>query len=66
MPETTPIAKAIGEDLQPVAEEVEVDAAAGPQPQPFEHRQIARQPDREGREDEVERDREGELRPRAG
>ena len=50
-----------GEDLQPVFEQIEIERLAGPQPQPFEHRQIARQPDRKGREDEVEAHREGEL-----
>ena len=51
------------EDLQPVAEQVEIDLPAGPEPEPFEYRQIARQPDREGGENEMEADREGELHP---
>ena len=49
------------EDLQPVFEQVEIDRPAGPQPQPFEDGEIAREPDREGRKDEMERDGEGEL-----
>ena len=52
-----------GKDLQPVIEQVDVDLAPGPKPQRFEHRQIAREPDREGREYDVERHRESELRP---
>src|SRR3546814_12422716 len=51
-------------DLQPITVEVGVHALAGFQPQRLEHRQIARQPDRKGREDEVEAHREGELRTR--
>ena len=53
-----------GEDLQPVAEQVEVRLPPGPQPQPLEHRQVARQPDGEGGKEEVEGDGEGELEAR--
>ena len=63
MPETTPMREGDGEDLQPVAEQVEIDRAPGPEPQPLEHREIAREPDREGGKDEVEGDGEGELHP---
>ena len=52
-----------GEDLEPVFEQVEIELLARPEPQPFEHHQIARQPDRESRENEVEAHREGELDP---
>ena len=51
-----------GEDLQPVIEQVDEDVPAGPEPEGFEHRQVARKSDREGREHDVERHREGELR----
>src|SRR3546814_14157463 len=51
-------------DLQPITVEVGVHALAGFQPQRLEHRQIARQLDRKGREDELEAHREGELRTR--
>ena len=50
-----------GEDLQPVSEQVEIGLLAGLQPKPLEHGEIGGQADREGREDEVERDREREL-----
>src|SRR3546814_12233090 len=51
-------------DLQPITVEVGVHALAGFQPQRLEHRQIARQPDRKGRDDEVAAHRAGELRTR--
>ena len=50
-----------GEHRLPVVEELQVRRVALPQPQRVEHREVAREPDREGREDEVERDREREL-----
>ena len=50
------------ENAQPVAEQVEIFLLAGHQPARFEHREKARQPDREGGEDEVKADRERELR----
>ena len=50
-----------GEDLLPVIEQVEEQRAPGPQPQALEHGEVARQPDREGREDDVEADGEREL-----
>jgi len=49
------------EDLQPVAEEIEILLPPGLQPKAFEHGEVARQPDREGGKDEVEADREREL-----
>ena len=52
-----------GEDLEPVFEQVEIELLAGLEPQTLEHCEIARQPDREGREDEMEAHREGELYP---
>jgi len=52
------------EDLQPVFEQVEVDALACLEPQPLQHRQIAGEPDREGREEEMKAYRKGELDPR--
>ena len=52
-----------GEDLQPVIEEVDEDLAPGPQPERFEHREVTGKPDREGGKYDVERHREGELRP---
>jgi hypothetical protein len=51
------------ENLQPVMEQVDEDLAPSPQPERFEHRQIAREPDRESGKDDVERHREGKLRP---
>ena len=56
--------KGDGEDLEPVIEDVEIAVAAGPQPQRLEHRKVGGKPDREGGEDDVEGDREGELRAR--
>ena len=50
-----------GEDLQPVAVGVEIDWLVGGEPEGFQHREIARQPDGESREQEVPDDREGEL-----
>ena len=50
-------------DLEPVAVEIGVNAGAGLQPQAFQHHQVAGQPDRERREDEMERDGEGKLCP---
>ena len=49
------------EDLEPVFEQVEIERLARLQPQTFENREIARQPDRKSREDEMEAHREGEL-----
>jgi|GEM_PF-3033492 len=51
-----------GENLQPVIEQVEEHVAAGPEPQGFENREVAGKPDREGREHNMERHCEGELR----
>ena len=53
-----------GEDLQPVAEQVEEAVLTGPEPQPFEHRDVAGETDGEAREYKMERDRECELRTR--
>ena len=53
-----------GEDLQPVAEDVEEDVPLRPQPQPFQHHQEAGQPDGEGGEQEVPHHDEGELEAR--
>ncbi len=52
------------EDLQPILEQVMIDRFAGLKPQPLKHGEVARQPDREGREEEVEADGERELDPR--
>ncbi len=53
------------EDLLPVIEEVEKDDCDRSTSQSaFEHGQVARQPDRNRREDDVKADREGELQPR--
>ena len=52
------------EDLQPVIEQVDEYLAPGPQPERFQHREVTGKPDREGRKYDVERHREGELRPR--
>ena len=52
-----------GEDLQPIIEQVDEDLASGPQPERFQHREIAGKPDREGRKHDVKRHRECELRP---
>jgi hypothetical protein len=49
------------EDLEPILEQGEIRVAAGAQPERLEHGEIARQPDREGGEDEVEGNREREL-----
>jgi hypothetical protein len=40
--------KATAKIFQPVVEQVDEDLAPGPQPQRFEHREIAGEPDREG------------------
>ena len=53
-----------GEDLQPVIEQVDENLAAGPQPEGFEHGEIAGEADRECRKHDVKRHREGELRAR--
>ena len=53
-----------GEDLEPVLEEPQIGLVPRPEKQPVHHRQIARQSDREGREEEMEGDGEGELEPR--
>src|SRR3546814_3131772 len=50
-----------GKDLEPVAIEVRVNPLAGLEPEPFEHGEETRQPDRERREQEVKADRESEL-----
>ena len=52
------------EDLEPELEDGEVALAPRPQPQPFEHRKIAGEPDRERGEDDVERDGKAELHAR--
>ena len=59
-------AEADGEDLLPVVEEGEEDGAAGEEPQRLQDGEVAGEPDGEGREDDVERDREGELQPGQG
>ena len=56
--------KGDGEDAHPVAEQVEVHMFLRPQPQPLEDGKIARQPDGERREQEVEGYGERELRAR--
>ena len=52
------------EDLLPVIEQVEEDDAAGEQPEALQHGEVAGQPDRDGREDDVKADRESELQAR--
>ena len=52
-----------GEDLQPVIEEIEVHLAPGQEPARLENGEIARKPDGKGGKDDVERHREGKLRP---
>src|SRR5262249_24235960 len=52
------------EDLEPELEDHPVDRASSRQPQRLKHRQPCRQTDRERREDDVERDRERELKAR--
>ena len=52
------------EDLHPVAEQIEVERLARPEPQPLEHREVAGEADGEGGKQEVEAHREGELDPR--
>jgi hypothetical protein len=52
------------ENLQPVAIQHQVGVTTAPQPQRFEHREVAREPDRECRKDDVKRDRERELQAR--
>ncbi len=56
-------AKRNGKYLQPVFEEVQVDAVPCYKPESFENGQIAGQADRESRKDNVERHGEGELCP---
>jgi hypothetical protein len=50
------------EDFHPVFEQDQISVVAGFQPKRFEHHQEAREADGERREDEVERNREPELR----
>jgi hypothetical protein len=50
-------------NLQPVVEQVDEDFAPRRQPEPLQHRKVARKSDREGRKNDVKRHREGELRP---
>jgi hypothetical protein len=52
------------EDLHPVAKEPEVDVAARDQPDALQKGEVAGEPDREGGEQDVERDRERELEAR--
>jgi len=52
------------EDLQPELEHHAIGWASGRHVQGFEDGQPRRQPDRERRKNNVERDREGELQPR--
>jgi hypothetical protein len=52
------------EDFDPEVEQAPVDGVADREPHPFHCRQPCGQPDREGREDDVERHREGELESR--
>ncbi len=47
-----------------IVEQPQVNRIAPDQPQAFEHRQVAPEPDGEYREDDVERHGEGELEPR--
>jgi len=56
-------AKGDGEHLQPEVVEVQVGLLPRLQPAGLEHRQIARQPDRQRREDDVEGNGEAELDP---
>ena len=56
--------KGDGEDFQPVAVEVGINAFAGFQPQRLQHHQEAGQTDRESRKDEVKADGERKLQPR--
>ena len=53
-----------GKDPQPEVEQFPVDRPRCGDVQRLEEREPCRQPDREGREDDVERDREGELHAR--
>ena len=50
-----------GEGLHPDAEELDVVFLPGDQPQALEHREVAAEADRQGRKDDMEGDREGEL-----
>ena len=54
-------AKGDSEDLLSIGEQVEKDLPARCQMQPVEDREITRQSDREGGENDVEADREGKL-----
>jgi hypothetical protein len=56
-------AEAEGEDLLPVVEDRHEHAAPGDQPQRLQHGEVAGEPDREGREDDVQRHGERELEP---
>ena len=53
-----------GKYLEPVPIEIGVDALVGLQPKGFQHREIARDADGEGGEQEMEADGEGKLYPR--
>ncbi|MNG14322.1 hypothetical protein D3C84_980650 [compost metagenome] len=56
-----PHAEVDGKDLRPEVVQVTVGVVVGFQPQTFEHRQVTRQADGDGREQDVERDGEREL-----
>jgi hypothetical protein len=57
-------AKANGEGLQPEAVEVVEGVAPGLQPQRLEHREVAREADRQRRKNDVKSDGESELQAR--
>ena len=50
-----------GEDLDPEIEDALVEVVTRDQPETFEHGEVAREPNREGRKDDVGRDSECEL-----
>ena len=49
------------ENLQPVLVQIEIERLAGLEPQRLEHREVTRESDRKGGEDEMKTDRETEL-----
>jgi hypothetical protein len=53
-----------GEDGLPIVEEPQIERLAAPEVQEIQHREVAREPDREGGKDDVKGDCEGELQPR--
>ena len=61
MPHTTPMPNETAKILIQKFDDAQEHLAPRREVQPFEHRDVRREPDRERRQQEVERDDEGEL-----